>query len=416
MKSSKQGMSKEVVRHIPHVLVALSFICCMSLSQTFLSREHFSVPREITDSWPTLYINTGHSECTNNTEHSPAAVGPPFKVYIQHKDVKHNEVFYSLVNTICNLPDRLKGTPWDVLYKDGHRRNIQFYVGDMRYRFMRNDLLAIWHEYNQTIREDCGPVFTGVPKDPDLTLWSTVYAHEFTKEEHKGTWLPRLNTSDNIMIIHNPADDLEDSTNLYWLTPTHRNYILPFFFPPSFTKRRFVSGPLPFIVQGNLVVGHRNVESIEKILRARNDAKGDNDFRIRILGDRLINKMDKFPESTQEVLLAKNRPKVDEVSNANHYQFMNSFLDASAMLFLIDETNFHTAVLSGTKLTSSLSWAIGFGLNLVIYEDLAAVFGITRDNETACIYNHSSYILEAFDECIIKGNRDIERQRQVWNL
>ncbi|KAL3925555.1 MAG: hypothetical protein SGILL_000329 [Bacillariaceae sp.] len=345
------------------------------------------------------------------------ASGPPFKIWLQmHNPKLHNEIYYSVIHTICELPDRLKNTPWDVLYKDSNtkteKNNVEFYLGE----YVPGQLLPIYEQFNETIRDTCGPIFMGTPKDKNLTIWTTVYPTDYEEESQRGINLrSRMNNTDYIFICHEPGTpEMEATNNIYWLTPLHRKFIVPWYFPPSVTAQRHISKPLKFATQGAIRPRHRNVESLQQILEHRSENKGERDFRIRIM-DRvsLDESVKPFPQKLRKNVTSRH-PKVQEIQDATYFHYMNHMIDTSAMLVLIDETNYDKAAKRGYKLTSSISWAVGFGMNLVIYEELAAVFGISRDNETACIYNHSKYILEAFDECIEKGVKSLQSQNQNY--
>ena len=136
----------------------------------------------------------------------------------------HSEIFYSLIREFCGTFVK------DVAFVVDE--NVAFYLGPPHR--ITPPALEIWREFNAS-GAACGPIYIDTPSSPDLTVWTTTYANPtFTREfiAHN------VNNSKFLIICHDDNPEMEEATNVFWLTPLHSNYFIPNFFPPSFVARR----------------------------------------------------------------------------------------------------------------------------------------------------------------------------------
>ena len=164
------------------------------------------------------------SSTTINTSSSSVHVLPR-TIYLEFAWTNlHSEIFYSLIREFCGAFVK------DVAFLVDE--DVTFYLGPPNR--LTAPALEIWREFNES-GVACGPIYIDTPSSPDLTVLTTTYAHPtFTREfiAHK------VNNSKFLIICHDDNPEMEEATNVFWLTPLHRNYFIPNFFPPSFVARR----------------------------------------------------------------------------------------------------------------------------------------------------------------------------------
>ena len=287
-----------------------------------------------------------------------------------------------------------------------------FYVGPTD--FISDGFKKVLTEFNRT---SCGPIFVGSPTKPaDLTIITTSYAMSFNDEnDGDGNYLGMVNDTSKIFICHEsvPTVEGDHAKNVFWLTPRHSRYIVPTFFPPTIvekSKERLRRNPnkVPiFLVLGSFDSDKRNVASLQAALKAHRGRK----FIVRFLGGqsakskneslvKFVN--DSFPDDSSKIQL---------MPNFDTFTFMSQVGEVDAVLPLVDETNFQTKYQEGRKLTSSVSWALGFGKKMVIYKQLAEVFNIEEDNATYWQYDHSKSFSNAFGDCLNKLEQPAETDK-----
>jgi len=274
-----------------------------------------------------------------------------------------------------------------------------FYVGPEKY--ISDGFEKVLTEFNKTT---CGPIIIGKPtKIADLTITTTTYGGQYT-EGFPNNVLKKLNHTNLIFICHETANGVEGvhSKNVFWLTPRHSRYIVPTFFPPTIVEKsieRLHRNPnkVPiFLVLGSFDSDKRNVASLKAALEAHRDRQ----FIVRFLGgqsaksdnETLANFVnDSFPDDPSKIQL---------MPNLDTFTFMTRVGEVNAVLPLVDETNFGRRYEEGRKLSSSVSWALGFGKKMVIYKELAEVFNIQEDNASYWHYAHSKSFSDAFGDCL----------------
>ena len=274
-----------------------------------------------------------------------------------------------------------------------------FYIGPKD--FISDGFEKVLTEFNRT---SCGPIFVGSPTEPvDLTIITTTYAMSFN-DKNDGNFLAMVNDTSKIFICHEsaPAVEGDHAKNVFWLTPQHSRYIVPTFFPPVIVEKskehlRKNPNKVPiFLVMGSFNSDKRHVASLKAVLEAHRGRQ----FKVRFLGgqsEKATNETlvkfvnDSFPDDLSKIQL---------LPNFDTFTFMSQVGEVDAILPLVDETNFHTKYQEGRKLTSSVSWALGFGKKMVIYKQLAEVFGIEEDNATYWHYDHSKSFSNAFGEIL----------------
>eukprot|EP00984_Skeletonema_dohrnii_P030710 scaffold22420_cov139-Skeletonema_dohrnii-CCMP3373.AAC.7 len=339
-------------------------------------------------SWHSRYNRT----TTRNNNRTALAIT---EVYLKaaHHDL-HSETFYSFIHHLCSC-SKQKSPLW-VLRADAVPH---FYVGPEKY--ISDGFKKVLTEFNKTT---CGPIIIGKPtKIPDLTITTTTYGGQYT-EGFPNNVLKKLNHTNLIFICHETVNGVEGvhAKNVFWLTPRHSRYIVPTFFPPTIVEKsieRLHRNPnkVPiFLVLGSFHSDKRNVASLKAALEAHRDRQ----FIVRFLGgqsaksdnETLANFVnDSFPDDSSKIQL---------MPNLDTFTFMTRVGEVNAVLPLVDETNFGRRYEEGRKLSSSVSWALGFGKKMVIYKELAEVFNIQEDNVTYWHYAHSKSFSDAFGDCL----------------
>jgi hypothetical protein len=297
-------------------------------------------------------------------------------VYIQHtwRDL-HAETFFTYAHAYCGRAVRWSH-PFPFANYRGPRR---IFVGPA-------DAVTpadreIWTVYNTT---EC-PVFIGTPSSPNVTVVTT-----WTPQRDK-----RMNASAWVLVVHNSAPAFWEQyrpSNVYWLTPAHENWVLPFVFPSYFTRqRRNWTDKAPiFTVQGGRARdGKRNFNGLGRILTTHVNRS----FIIRIvgksIGPRDVDKLRKLPGGEKVQWVNNGAQRLDAWT-----WMMAVGVESYGVLPLVDETNYFSTYASGRKLTGSVSWAVGFNMPCVLWHTLRMRFASVPMH--AFTYEHQHGIEVAF--------------------
>lgn len=306
----------------------------------------------------------------------------------------HSETFYTFIHQFCSC-EETKDRHWMLPpHSIPH-----FYIGPHELP----DLEPIFEELNKT---NCGPIFLGTPpsSSPFINVITTVYAGHIPSR-----WsFDMLNDNKTIFIFHNSDNSLEgaNASNVFWLTPRHSRYVVPKYFPPTIveqTKKDLIERPNPqptFLVMGSFTDGRkRNVRSIAKAMQIHLNRT----FTIRFLGGAAAhtssNDLHEYVNKTFET----SSDKIELLPNLDNYEFMKAVGSTDVILPLVDETNFYCGgkcYQNGSKLSSTVSWALGFEKNMVIYKPLAELFGIPDDGVRYWHYDNSTVFPQAFEKCL----------------
>jgi hypothetical protein len=273
-------------------------------------------------------------------------------------------------------------------------------------------LKKILQEYNRTT---CGPIYftSEKPEATDLTIVTTSYPKNF---EDDPNYLGLINNSSYIFICH--EEDLfleENATNVYFLTPHHKRNILPSFFPPSYTtqvesRSQLNHKPPLFLVLGAFYdFDKRNVPSLLHPLEKYQNYS----FQVQFLGGEkgtdslMVQKLyDTFPINTKD--------KIEISDSPDTLEFMTQVAEADVILPLVDSEVFYDTYQGGNKLTSSVTWGLGFHKKMILYRPLADAFGILEDNVTYFLHGDGEFeFSDAFGRCLyhLLGTRWVLKDR-----
>mmetsp|Transcript_5700 Transcript_5700/g.12354 ORF Transcript_5700/g.12354 Transcript_5700/m.12354 type:complete len:447 (-) Transcript_5700:217-1557(-) len=341
----------------------------------------------------------------------------------------HYETYYSFINEICSC-NKEKDPYWTINTKTIPH----FYIGPLD--MLTPSFEQILTEYNTTT--SCGPIHFGTPppqnnNNPHLTIVTTSYPNDF-EPDHERQYHKLINDTRYIFICHEDAPtSLEVSAmNVFFLTPLHKRYIVPSFFPPTIVQRHSKSirqqaqqllqqqqqqqhGPANSTTTATkspifLVIGsfnnryRRNVDSLIYPVSAHRDKN----FTIRFLGGGSSD----ASNDALAALLRNKFPKVDYdakiqlLPRTDSREFMMRVGESDVILPLVDEGSFYhpKGYQGGRKLTSSVMWGLGFGKKMLLYRPLAEVFGIVEDNVTFFLHGESSArvqaVYEGFGRCL----------------
>lgn len=329
-------------------------------------------------------------------------------IYLEYafKDL-HFEITYSIIHRFCSCSnddggsqsgdfidkteERNSSTRSRSLWSVNRKAPPRFFLGPERH--ILSGTRRILREFNDTIAPICGPLFIGSPselgetKEPDLTVVTTTYPIQLGGDSKDPKQAHLVNDERYLIICHEDARFLENATNVYFLTPLHRRYIVPEYFPPSFVDRSVPNDEkFVFLVIGDISRRRINKRHMASLAYALDRYWYESDIRIRIMGNF-------FNITTLNSILhgprfGRHIHKIEVVRGPDSYDFLTNVSDAHAILPLVDGTNFVYPYQSGKKLTSSLMWAKGFRKKVLVYDKLAEVFGLEGDNETIWVYNN----------------------------
>jgi hypothetical protein len=206
-------------------------------------------------------------------------------------------------------------------------------------------------------------------RNADYYIHATFYPKELNK-------IKNFNKNQHFFISHRVDQKCLEFSNIFYLTPiAPKNYISSDILPFSKYKKM---GNIPiYIVQGNLNQNRRNYNLLTRILKQKNDKK----FIIKLLGKGYI------PEelvSFQDKFIFKN--------NLNFIEFHKEFIDAYAILPLINKINYPQYYTK--QLTSTINYAKAYNLKAIIDKDLQNIYNL----ENAEIYKDD--IMPAFEKSL----------------
>lgn len=310
----------------------------------------------------------------------------------------HSETIYSYIHKLCSC-NRGKDDIWTL---NTAASTPHFYIGPKLY--VNTGFRRVLAEFNNT---SCGPIFIDKPPvEPHLTIFTTTYCDHLLDEQNSISngyykkFGSKVNDTKYIFICHDNCPHAEWAPNVYFLTPRHNRYIVPSFFPPTIVgrskRRKNKSPPLVFLVLGDFMDGgKRNINSLKKAIGASRDYN----FTVRFLGG------DKRNSTRSENLLRKVFPsdydKIDLIPGpVDTYDFMEHVSGVDVVLPLVDKAIFNSKYQGGKKLTSSVSWGLGFHKKMILYRPLAELFGIQQDKFYYWLHNESETFDLAFRACL----------------
>ena len=266
----------------------------------------------------------------------------------------HSETFYSFVEYFCSCKsDRY------LQWKLETTSVPHFYFGPEK--FVQPDLRRILHEYNQTT---CGLILFGTPSMPKVTLHTTTYATDWYGKNPNFPHMDKINQPDHIFICHNNAPNVEDTNNIFFLTPAHNRYIVPSYFPPTIVERshraldEHPNRPPVFLVLGSFLASAGNQKRNIASLKEAMSLYRDKNLTVHFLGGGSA----KLSNETLMQYVKENFHEDFEKVRATLYSEADVFMDnvgrSDVILPLVDETNFRIEYQNGKRLTSAVSWGL----------------------------------------------------------
>ncbi len=218
-------------------------------------------------------------------------------------------------------------------------------------------------------------IIFGIPKTFDYHISATTYDYE---KDYKKIF---KNSKRYFYISHHVSDRLQKLSNVYYLTPIGNKYIyadkLPF---NEITNKKSSDTPI-YIIQGGLKVANRYYKLLEKIL----EKNYEYDFIIKLAGrGNLPHQLKKYSNK----LVVKN--------NLNFIDYHKEFLNAYCILPLITKKTHPKYYVQ--KLTSTISYCIGYNLKCLIDKDLQNIYNL-KDVE---VFNDENDICEAFNKTLVE--------------
>ena len=301
----------------------------------------------------------------------------------------HSETFYSYISYLCDPTFSKLGWP-------NLKGNISFYVGPAA--FVSKSFQKLLSQYS---KEVCGSIIIGEPPLNSSTKVFTIITTTYPGDFNNAALLQLVNNSNFVIICHASFaheihENFESSSNVYWLTPAHRNHVVPSKFPSFLIEQRnstirksIQSGNPPiFVIQGDL--DRRNIFSLISLLH---------EFKNESFILRFVGKKSELPTFLNFAKDGSHRGKIQMRSNTNAEEFAMNMTEAFAILPLVDETNYFGFYEHGKKLTSSLMWGLGLKMNIIIFKPLAELFKL-QSSQTNFFYNDSTDLKSAFGLCL----------------
>lgn len=249
-----------------------------------------------------------------------------------------------------------------------HQHKVKFYFHPNFINKVRKEILSRFPFFEERIR-------IKIPDRYDLRLILTVYQRKDMKSIET-----LKNRKDTLMIAHEYHPDFNEFQNIIYLTPIiyHLNpkpknkFLFPSEFPYPETKPNFQKPPI-FLIQGNIQSKRRNYRSLIPVLehysitnsQPNTSVKPTIQFKIMILGR---GNLPEYLQPYQNQIILK--------PNLNDHEYHQAIQEATFILPLVDHTYQHKYFKK--KLTSSMTYGIGFGLRFVIFDKLAQAYQINN--------------------------------------
>jgi len=232
-------------------------------------------------------------------------------------------------------------------FNQKYQNLVKFYFLPKFINHTRKKILQNYSFFEQRIR-------ITKPENYDLKIILTAYQKKDFKQ-----MLELKNDKKTVLISHLHHSDLDSFNNLIYLTPIiGKKYIIPASFPFPKVEPNFEKAPV-FLIQGNIEEARRNYKSLLAVF----ENNKDHDFRIMILG-----------RGNLPSYLEPYRNKIILRANLDDWEYHQSIQEATFILPIVDHTFKHGYFKK--KLTSSISYGLGFGLRFVIYSKLAELYGL----------------------------------------
>jgi len=220
----------------------------------------------------------------------------------------------------------------------------------------------ILSKYNNVIFE--------IPKSFDYFINCTIYTKHIKNI--------KKNSLKHFYICHD-CDPIIDYSNIFYLSPFggKNKYFKCDVLPYSEQK---IQSDIPiYIIQGNIEKKRRDFSLLKTIL----ETKFKYDFKIKIVGKGILdNEFDKY----QDKLILKH--------DLNFIDYHKEFLDCYCILPLISQETHPQYYKS--KLTSTINYAIGYNLKILIDFNLQQIYNI----ENSKVYMNKEDFLQKFEETL----------------
>ena len=240
---------------------------------------------------------------------------------------------------------------------------------------------------------------------PDVTFGrpdSYTYYIDITLYNEETDLIEKSSTS--AYIAHEYSQRLAEFPNVFYITPLAKhNYFMANALP---YRNNMSKSEVPiFIVQGNLNHGRRNYQLLKNILNKNYGYS----YTIKLVG------RGHFPTA-----LNGYEKQVVLRNNLNFVEFHREFMDAYCIITLTDPKS--NPRYYKDKLTSSISYAIGYNLKCIIDKPLNNIYHL----KNAIVYNNENDISSAFQKSLedFYGKKEVvgifiepRKLKQVqWNI
>ncbi len=232
--------------------------------------------------------------------------------------------------------------------------------------------------FKQYIKSKYPKIRFGVPKIYNYHITATIYNNNYDKLYK--------NSKKHFYIAHEITERLQDLSNVFFLTPLAKKYIIADKLPyiennvNTNTNTNDINNKPVYIIQGNITQNRRYYKLLEKIL----DENYKYDFIIKIVG------RGELPEN-----LIKYSNKIVLKNNLNFIDYHKEFLNSYCIIPLITKKT-HPLYYT-TKLTSTINYCIGYKLKCLIDKDLQDIYHL-NDVE---IFNDENDISQAFTNTLV---------------
>ncbi len=231
------------------------------------------------------------------------------------------------------------------------------------------------NSFETYIKSKYPKIIFGIPKIFDYHISATIYNYD---DDYKKIF---KNSKRYFYISHHVSDRLQKLSNVYYLTPIGNKYLYADKLPFNEISYKKPSNVPIYIIQGGLNVRRRHYKLLEKIL----EKKYEYDFIIKLVGRGYL------PPQ-----LKKYSNKIIVRNNLNFIDYHKEFLNAYCILPLVTKkTNPKYYV---QKLTSTISYCIGYNLKCLIDKDLQNIYNL-KDVE---VFNNENDIAESFKNTLVE--------------
>jgi hypothetical protein len=281
------------------------------------------------------------------------------RILIIHSDNYHYEIVPSIIELF----------PEKILNIRENFKNIEFIIG---YNYNNKDFEEYILETYKNVKFN--KLYQLNFEEYDYIIYDSVYINRKKIEIKKDSLT-------EYYILHEICEEYNNIKNVIYLTPLSKknSHLIPYILPYNNYKKIKTEIPI-LIIQGE--INRRDFTKLSKLM----EKFKNREFIVKIIG--------KSIDRNIPTCLLKYKEKIIYKPNLSYIDYHKEFLDIYAIMPLV-EPSFNKKYFQN-KLTSSISYGIGYNLKFFCFESLKIIYNI----ENCLTYINDIEMYENFDKLL----------------